>query len=210
MNKAGTQLFSYFQVSLAGSLLNFCSRFILAFFFSFGVSVIVANYLGMIVVFLLSHDRVFKAGRLEPMMLVRFAVVAHIGLLVVWMTAMLCQLMATHIAPWIFFGNAAADVWQHAFPAWLPADFRASLLPTAIDGLCHGTGILAGFAVNFLGHKYFSFRKGQSRERGVFPGGEGGNHFLRSPEAKRNPKENQKTNMKNPVEVGTCRPSNGY
>lgn len=158
MNKDGTQLFSYFQASLAGSLINFCSRFILALFFSFGVSVIVANYLGMIVVFLLSYDRVFRVGRPEPMMVVRFAVVAHISLFVVWITAMLCQFMAAHAAPWIFSGEAAASVWRKAFPEWLPADFWVPLLPPAAEGLCHGTGILVGFTVNFLGHKYFSFR----------------------------------------------------
>ena len=149
----------YFQASVIGTLFNFISRFIFSRYFSFGISVIFANYIGMIIVFLMSYNRVFRVGRITPSMLIRFAVVAHVGLFVVWLTALLCHAMAEQIAPWIFWGEATGFVLRNNFPDWTAVDFWTFFLPRAVEGLCHGTGIIAGFAINFLGHRYFSFQQ---------------------------------------------------
>ena len=149
----GKQAWLYLQASIVGTLANFFSRFLFAEFMSFGWSVIMANYVGMVIVFILSYRYAFGVENFRYSMAFRFALVAHVGLVVVWLASLLMRYGCT--ASIEFMGYISE------------AEFMAKLLPQElsiygvplIDGFCHGVGIVTGFFANFFGHKYFSFRK---------------------------------------------------
>ena len=84
MTRTSAQAFLYLQASVIGTLCNFFSRFAFSEWFSFGVSVVLANYVGMIIVFCLSYKRAFGVSKATVPMVLRFALVAHVGLVVVW------------------------------------------------------------------------------------------------------------------------------
>lgn len=147
------QILRYLMVVCIAAPANFFSRFFFALFMSFGWSVVVSNYVGMILVFLMSYKTVFGAKGFQWRMAFRFALVAHVGLVVVWLASLLMRYGCT--ASIEFMGYISE------------AEFMAKLLPQElsiygvplIDGFCHGVGIVTGFFANFFGHKYFSFKK---------------------------------------------------
>ena len=150
---AWPQILRYLMIVCIVAPVNFFSRFVFAVFMSFGWSVVVSNYVGMILVFLMSYKSVFGAKGFQCRMAFRFALVAHVGLAVVWLASLLMRYGCT------------AGIEAMGYTREL--EFMTRLLPQAIsaygveviDGFCHGIGIVTGFFANFYGHKYFSFRR---------------------------------------------------
>lgn len=153
----GKQAWLYLQASIVGTLANFFSRFLFAEFMDFGWSVVMANYVGMVIVFILSYRYAFGVECFRWDMAIRFALVAHFGLGVVWIASLLMR--------WI----CEVGIEQLGYSS--EADFMTLLLPEPfvvygsklIDGFCHGVGIVTGFFANFFGHKYFSFNNNYIR-----------------------------------------------
>ena len=148
----GKQAWLYLQASIVGTLANFFSRFLFAEFMSFGWSVIMANYVGMVIVFILSYRYAFGVENFRYSMAFRFALVAHVGLVVVWLASLFMHWICEVGIEWLGYSSEAT-----LMALFLPEPFvvYASKL---IDGFCHGVGIVTGFFANFFGHKYFSFR----------------------------------------------------
>lgn len=138
---AGRQAFVYLQASIIGTLANFAARFPLTPLVGFEASVALSTYIGMGLVFALSFRRAFGVRRPDPAMILRFILVAHVGLITVWLVS-----------------TAAYGLVRAGLPA---------AMPPLLEGGCHGLGIAAGFAVNFLGHRNYSFRR-----RALQPGAE--------------------------------------
>ena len=168
MTRTSAQAFLYLQASVIGTLCNFFSRFAFSEWFSFGVSVVLANYVGMIIVFCLSYKRAFGVSKATVPMVLRFALVAHVGLVVVWAVSTglfsLIQWLAgrarcphAFALPQLLSQTEALRTLEALFPGWSGAPSLAGWIPVLTGGGCHGTGILAGFLVNFFGHKLFSF-----------------------------------------------------
>ena len=149
---SSTQALLYLRASIIGTLMNFFSRFFFAEFVNFGWSVIFANYVGMILVFLMSYKKAFGVKHIKWRMIIKFIIVAHVGLLVVWVASTLSYLLSYKIINTIFNNDLYALVID-----WCSSEFYATLSIRLLDGGCHGLGILCGFIVNFFGHKYFSF-----------------------------------------------------
>jgi hypothetical protein len=152
--EASRQAGRYLQASIVGTLANFFSRFAFAPFMGFGASLILANYVGMAVVFLLSYRRAFDMEKATGGMVLRFVTVAHVGLAVVWAVALLA-LYAARLAGKVFFPLPPE---RYLAMAGLPLAV-APWLPTLVEGACHAVGITVGFVFNFLGHRYFSFAR---------------------------------------------------
>lgn len=158
------QAFRYLQASVVGTLANFGSRFVLAQWMSFGWSVVAANYIGMALVFLLSYKRAFGVRKADWRMIGRFVLVAHIGLLTVWVVSVVCLWMVRWFLPET--GNSLEILAEHTV---LLRDLPTAVLTrlsSIIEGGCHAIGILCGFLVNFFGHKWFSFAGAVLSERG--------------------------------------------
>lgn len=139
----------YLQASILGTLCNFAARIVFSLWFGFGTSVVLANYVGMAIVFRLSYRRAFAAGKATIPMMLRFAFVAHLGLLVVW---------AVSIASLYAMNKGLSAFWAH-IPLDIIPETLLVLLPELLEAFCHGVGIVSGFTVNFFGHKCFSFAK---------------------------------------------------
>ncbi|MDX9819065.1 MAG: hypothetical protein RBT16_09145 [Desulfococcus multivorans] len=146
------QAFLYLQASIVGTLGNFFSRFVFAEIMTFGWSVIIANYVGMVIVFFISYRYAFGVKRFQYGMAARFALVAHVGLAVVWGSALLVHEVIEILAQWAGFSSLYAFVNTIVSAHWVDWGVRL------IDSTCHGLGILSGFFVNFFGHKFFSFK----------------------------------------------------
>lgn len=138
---AGRQAFVYLQASIIGTLANFAARFPLTPLVGFEASVVLSTYIGMGLVFALSFRRAFGVRRPDPAMILRFILVAHVGLITVWLVS-----------------TAAYGPARLGLSAWFPVS-SAAAVPLILEGGCHGLGIVAGFAVNFLGHRNYSFRR---------------------------------------------------
>lgn len=152
--EASRQALLYLQASILGTLANFFSRFAFAPFVGFGASLIMANYVGMAIVFLLSYRRAFGMKKATVTMVLRFVTVAHMGLFVVWAIALLA-LYAAHLAGGMLFPLAPEHYLERV---GLPLAL-VPWLPTLVEGACHAVGIAAGFVFNFLGHRCFSFAR---------------------------------------------------
>lgn len=171
MKSTGKQAFLYLQASIVGTLLNFVARFPLAEFFSFDVSVILSTYLGMVVVFLLSYKRAFAIAKPNWQMVARFALVAHVGLVVVWLGSSLSHACLNFFWPQLF-QTVLAENMLISWNNWLKLDSSqiqnlAFFIPRLAQGFCHGLGIIAGFFVNFIGHKVYSFAPEKSSNQGI-------------------------------------------
>lgn len=116
--EASWQARRYLQASIVGTLANFFSRFAFAPFVGFGASLILANYVGMAVVFLLSYRRAFGMEKATGGMVLRFVTVAHVGLVVVWAAALLA-LYAARLAGKTFFPLPRNAIWR-----WLACRWR--------------------------------------------------------------------------------------
>ena len=182
---AHRQAFLYLQASIIGTLANFISRFPLAQAVGFELSVILSTYVGMVVVFLLSYRRAFAVRRANAGMVARFVLVAHIGLAVVWVGSTLSFTAVRLLAPELLQPESARAVLENFF-ASLPAaggflqehNVAVGLsgwLPGILEGACHAFGIVAGFFVNFVGHRTYSFAgdvvDGEGRRRSPDPEG---------------------------------------
>lgn len=161
----------YLQASILGTLANVVSRFPLAEVVGFEGSVVLATYVGMAVVFLLSYRRAFGARRIEAGMIGRFALVAHVGLAVVWVGSSLALAALRLAAPELVRPESAGPALerllaafgcQAALPAWC-----AAWTPRLLEGACHAFGIVAGFFVNFIGHRVYSFAPAAAARGGV-------------------------------------------
>lgn len=155
------QAVRYLQASILGTLANFISRFPLAEVAGFEGSVVLATYVGMAVVFLLSYRRAFGARRAEAGMIGRFVLVAHVGLAVVWVGSSLALAALRLAAPELLRPESAGPALerllavfggQASVPGWC-----AVWTPRLLEGACHAFGIVAGFFVNFIGHRVYSF-----------------------------------------------------
>lgn len=162
------QAFLYLQASIIGTLANFVSRFAWSELVGFEAGVLLATYTGMVIVFLLSYRRAFGVRRPDAAMCLRFVLVAHAGMAVVWVVSVAALRVAESLVPLLPGWPAAADgagVPLHDPAAWravLPQGGAAVLAPAmgrALEGGCHAAGIVAGFVVNFAGHKLYSFRR---------------------------------------------------
>ncbi|EGY25599.1 putative membrane protein [Desulfovibrio sp. A2] len=162
------QAFLYLQASIIGTLANFVSRFAWSELVGFEAGVLLATYTGMVIVFLLSYRRAFGVRRPDAAMGLRFVLVAHAGMAVVWVVSVAALRVAESLVPLLPGWPMAADgagVPLHDPAAWravLPQGGAAALAPVmgrALEGGCHAAGIVAGFVVNFAGHKLYSFRR---------------------------------------------------
>ncbi|AOY58724.1 GtrA family protein [Desulfococcus multivorans] len=150
------QAFRYFQAAVAGTLANFFSRFLFAEWMEFGWSVIIANYVGMIIVFLFSYKRAFGAAQVDGLMIGKFALVAHGGLLLVWGVSTGTFQLVENIFPMLLSPETVYPALNEtAAVNW------GQIIKTGTEGCCHGIGISVGFLANFIGHKRFSFAAGQ-------------------------------------------------
>lgn len=165
----------YLQASILGTLVNFFVRFPLGEVLGFEASVVLATYVGMAVVFLLSYRRAFGARRIEAGMIGRFILVAHVGLAVVWVGSALALTALRLTVPELLrpellrpedfgleslgpesIGPALEIATAVGCPASLPA-LLATWMPRLLEGACHAFGIVLGFFVNFIGHRVYSF-----------------------------------------------------
>lgn len=147
MESTQKQVFVYLQASIVGTLVNFLSRFPLSEIFGFEISVILATYVGMIIVFLMSFRRAFGVQRLEKGMIWRFIIVSHVGLATVWIFSNLAMFCVKLVNLDMLLAEKCSSLSSQL----------ASLIPRFIEGFCHGIGIIIGFFVNFLGHRSYSF-----------------------------------------------------
>ena len=159
MTKTSRQAFLYLQASVIGTLCNFFSRFLFSLWFSFGVSVVLANYVGMVIVFCLSYKRAFGVSKATWAMMIRFAIVAHVGLLVVWAVSTGFFTLIQNLCPPLLVQEEAFGMLEIFFPGWSANASLSQWIPRMTEGGCHGAGIVAGFLVNFFGHKLFSFAR---------------------------------------------------
>lgn len=156
---AKKQAWRYLQASLIGTLANFFSRFPLTELIGFGASVIVANYIGMALVFLLSYRRAFAVRRADWGMVGRFALVAHTGLAGVWAVSVLCLTLLRTFLPASLDPQTTAALLEALGLGSAAAVLDPAWIPRLMEGACHATGIVAGFGINFWGHRWYSFRK---------------------------------------------------
>ena len=111
------QAFLYLQASVIGTLAKFFSRFLFAELVSFGWSIILANYVGMVFVFLLSYKHAFGVQAIQWRMILKFAIVAHIGLLVVWLAATAAHWVVYGVVSFTFIMTCIHWCRNGAFPA---------------------------------------------------------------------------------------------
>ena len=90
-------------------------------------------------------------------MILKFAIVAHIGLLVVWLAATAAHWVVYGVVSFTFHNDLHTLVSEWGF-----SGTSAAWIARFMDGSCHGFGIICGFLVNFFGHKYFSFAPSES------------------------------------------------
>ncbi len=113
----------------------------------------------MIIVFCLSYKRAFGVSKATVPMMLRFALVAHVGLVVVWAVSTGLFFLIQWLLPPLLSQTEALRTLEALFPGWSGTPSLAGWIPRLTEGGCHGTGILAGFLVNFFGHKLFSFAR---------------------------------------------------
>ncbi|WMW64180.1 hypothetical protein [Nitratidesulfovibrio liaohensis] len=173
---ATRQAFLYLQASIIGTLANFVSRFAWSELVGFEGGVLLATYTGMVIVFLLSYRRAFGVRRPDVAMCLRFVLVAHLGMAVVWVVSVaalrMVELLVTLLPGWPVsrIGGVAgaaggmgaalhdAAIWRAVLPQGT-GTLLAPIMGRALEGGCHAAGIVAGFVVNFAGHKLYSFRR---------------------------------------------------
>lgn len=159
---AARQAFLYLQASVVGTLVSFVSRFAWSELVGFEAGVLLSTYTGMVIVFLLSYRRAFGVRRPDAAMCLRFVLVAHVGMAVVWVVSVVALRVAESLAP--LAPGWPAGTTLHSPAAWravLPrglGDMLAPVMGRTLEGGCHAAGIMVGFGVNFVGHRLYSFR----------------------------------------------------
>ena len=110
---------------------NFGSRFIFSNFFAYGIAIILAYLVGMLVAFILMREHVFKASE-GPIsqQIIKFA---GVNLLAVLQTLLISLLLARSVLPTI-------GIHDHA------------------ETLGHFLGVLMPVITSYYGHKYLTFR----------------------------------------------------
>ena len=130
----GRQAFGYFLVSISSLIINLIARYLLGFYIPFWCSVGLAYVLGLFTSFYLSSRFVFK----QKGNFFRFSFVASIGLIGALIASTLSLYLLENL-------NEKIDY----------VDFNKEWL----ELLAHINGIAISFMLNFLGHKFFSFKK---------------------------------------------------
>ena len=128
------QVFGYFLVSASSLIINLITRYLLGFYIPFWCSVGLAYILGLFTSFYLSSRFVFK----QKGNFFRFSFVASIGLIGALMASTLSLYLLEDL-------KEKLDCM----------DFNKEWL----ELLAHLNGIAISFVLNFLGHKFFSFKK---------------------------------------------------
>lgn len=153
---ARRQALFYLQASVIGTVANFLSRFPLAELFGFEVSVVLATYVGMVIVFVLSFRRAFGVRHVDMGMILRFVIVSHVGLAVVWVGSTLALTVLRLTLPDLLQPDSAINFLEKFLPvakfSWISV-----MIPRLAEGGCHAFGIILGFLVNFFGHRLYSF-----------------------------------------------------
>ncbi|RDU71559.1 GtrA family protein [Helicobacter aurati] len=154
------QFIGYFFVSLLALFANLMSRYFLNFFMSFWLSVVIAYIIGHFVNFSLSSIFIFPSQYAEgynwKITFWKFSLVALIGLVVALYVSVFSLSLLQHYLPSILsFLESSSSFTQNK---------HFSLDSTAIEFLAHISGVGAGFILNFLGHKHFSFTKANLRK----------------------------------------------
>lgn len=110
---------------------NFGSRFVFSIFFDYGIAVVLAYLIGMLVAFLLMRGHVFNASRgsLAP----QVAKFAAVNLLAVLQTLAISLLLARWLLPSMGFVDHA-------------------------EALAHLVGVLVPVVTSYFGHKLLTFR----------------------------------------------------
>lgn len=110
---------------------NFGSRFVFSIFFNYGIAVVLAYLIGMLVAFLLMRGHVFNAsqGSLAP----QVAKFAAVNLLAVLQTLAISLLLARWLLP-------SMGIVDHA------------------EALAHLVGVLVPVVTSYFGHKLLTFR----------------------------------------------------
>ena len=150
------QAFMYFQASVMGLISNVVSRFIFGAWVGFDMSVILATYVGMIVVFWFSYKRAFGVASPTLKMVGKYVAISHAGMLVVWAFSSGTYLLANMLFPDLFDARLALSFFERFAGLSLSPGY-ASYIPRVMESLCHGVGIVVGFVFHFFGHKLFSF-----------------------------------------------------
>lgn len=133
-------LVRYFGSAFAGFLVNVSTRFFYELFFNFSISIALSYISGIFVNFFISSRYIFSKDDTLSLKVafVKFSFVACCGLVV--------QLIVA---------NLALNFLQHATQLHFE-------LQKFIAHIC---GIGTSFFANFLGHKFFSFKDNQIRQR---------------------------------------------
>jgi putative flippase GtrA len=127
------QMAAFIATSGAAALANFASRAAFSVFLPFAVAIVAAFCIGLGTAFLLNRRYVFTDGTdTAARQFVRFTAVNLIGLA---QTLGISLLLADYVLPSIGWHWHAAEI-------------------------AHAVGIAVPIATSFLGHKYFSFRRG--------------------------------------------------
>ncbi len=152
----GRQAFLYLQASIVGTAAGFAARFPLSSLLGFETAVVLSTYIGMGIVFALSCRRAFGIRRPTVGTGLRFVLVAHVGLVTVWLVSAVTHgIFRLLLSEWFDPATAAQRL-----PILLVG--LAAVMPQLVEAGCHAAGICAGFAVNFLGHRRYSFRNTES------------------------------------------------
>ena len=124
----------YLIISGIAALINFLSRFAYDLITNFDMSLILAYYTGLIFNFSLSKKFVFNSNESKKTVreFIKFCLVAGGGLVALYIASVFV----------LSFSNL--------YFSYYPIQLQKSI--------SHIIGIGAGFIVNFVGHKFFSFR----------------------------------------------------
>lgn len=126
------QFIVFLMVGLISLIINFCSRIIYNYSFSFSTSIILAYVTGMIAAFTLGKLFVFKNSKQTlTRSIIFFILVNLVGMLQTWFFSLL---LAYYVLP-------ALDVQSH----------------TRV--IAHLLGLTSPMFTSFLGHKFFTFRE---------------------------------------------------
>lgn len=144
------QFAKYFVLALVALLTNLISRHFLGFYISFLSSVIVAYILGHFVNFALSARYIFPRNISLQKAFVKFSLVALAGLI----AASVVSLVALHI-----LNQAKPNLYGliESSP-FLSPHIEFLLHQKHLEFVAHISGVGASFVLNFLGHKFFSFK----------------------------------------------------
>ncbi|QMT59550.1 MULTISPECIES: GtrA family protein [unclassified Legionella] len=126
------QFLAFIVAGAISVMVNFCSRILYNYEFSFSISIILAYITGMITSFILGKLFVFKNSQQTFLRSIMFFILVNlVGMVQVWLVSLF---LAEHIFP---------ELGIKSFP-----------LETA-----HAIGLIFPTFTTYLGHKFFTFRE---------------------------------------------------